>query len=162
MFFYKKMESPISTLYIVCDENSLASILFCKQELMERFGDKVLTLAADHPMCLEVEKQLTEYFNGDRTEFSLPIQLNGTPFQVDVWNALSKIPYGSVRSYKEIAEEINKPLAVRAVGQANKRNSFPIVIPCHRVIGKNNTLVGYAGDKVGMKEKLLILEGVLH
>ncbi|WP_078381308.1 methylated-DNA--[protein]-cysteine S-methyltransferase [Sutcliffiella halmapala] len=162
MLSCKKIESLIGPLFILCREESLISIEFSEEALFNKFNGQEIVFDTNHPTCLMVAQQLNEYFNGERFEFSIPITLAGTPFQVDVWNALMKIPYGSVKSYKDIAEEINRPLAVRAIGQANKRNSFPIIIPCHRVIGKNNALVGYAGDKIGMKEQLLKLEGAIY
>ncbi len=101
--------------------------------------------------------QLNEYFQGKRTVFDLPLDYEGTPFQIKVWQELQKIPYGQTRSYKEIAKAINNPKAYRAVGNANNHNRIMIIIPCHRVIGSNNKLVGYAGG-LKMKEMLLSLE----
>lgn len=105
----------------------------------------------------ETAKQLREYFNGERRTFDLPLDLEGTPFQIKVWQELQKIPYGQTRSYKQIANAVNSPKAYRAVGMANHRNRIMIVIPCHRVIGSSNNLVGYAGG-LNMKEMLLSLE----
>lgn len=105
----------------------------------------------------ETAKQLNEYFQGKRTDFDLPLDLEGTAFQIKVWHELQKIPYGQTRSYKEVAEAIGNPKACRAVGMANNRNRIMIVIPCHRVIGNNKSLVGYAGG-LKMKEMLLSLE----
>jgi methylated-DNA-[protein]-cysteine S-methyltransferase len=105
--------------------------------------------------------QLTEYFTGKRRQFDIPLATIGTEFQKSVWQQLSMIPFGETRSYRDIAESIGKPKAVRAIGQANKANRFPIIIPCHRVIGSNQTLTGYAGSRVDLKETLLRLEGVL-
>lgn len=102
-------------------------------------------------------KELYEYFDGKRSEFDLPIKLSGTEFQKSVWRELCKIPYGETRSYKDIAAAIDNPKASRAVGMANNRNKIIIVIPCHRVIGANGSLVGYGGG-VDIKEKLLNLE----
>ena len=102
-------------------------------------------------------QQLEEYFSGKRSYFSLPMAPVGTQFMQDVWKALIAIPYGEVKSYGDIAREIGKPKACRAVGMANNRNPLPIIIPCHRVIGSNGNLVGYAGG-LGCKEKLLTLE----
>ena len=99
--------------------------------------------------------QLDEYFQGKRTTFSLPFKLTGTPFQLAVWKELQNIPYGKTTSYKEIAQKINKPKACRAVGMANNKNPLPIIIPCHRVIGSNGKLIGYAG---GLKLKNYLLE----
>ncbi|CDE23966.1 methylated-DNA--protein-cysteine methyltransferase [Amedibacillus dolichus CAG:375] len=102
-------------------------------------------------------RQLQEYFDGLRKEFTLPLVLEGTAFQKKVWTALCKIPYGETRSYQDIARMIDQPKACRAVGMANNRNPIVIVIPCHRVIGKNKTLVGYGGG-LKRKEYLLKLE----
>ena len=101
--------------------------------------------------------QLEEYFVGKRREFDLPLEFEGTEFQVKVWNALLTIPYGETRSYKEIAEQIECPKGARAVGMANNKNEIMIVVPCHRVIGSSGKLVGYAGG-LDIKSKLLKLE----
>ena len=102
-------------------------------------------------------KQLNEYFAGKRKQFDLPLKPHGTKFQLAVWKALSEIPYGETRSYKDIAVAINNPKACRAVGLANNKNPVWIVIPCHRVIGSNGTLTGYGGG-LKMKQRLLDLE----
>lgn len=113
------------------------------------------------PVIKEAFGQLSEYFSGNRKTFNLPLLLKGTDFQKQVWQALLKIPFGETRSYKQIAEAIGNPKAVRAVGMANNKNPLLIVVPCHRVIGANGKLVGYA---VGLdkKEYLLRLEGSLR
>lgn len=113
------------------------------------------------PVIKEAFRQLSEYFSGNRKTFNLPLLLKGTDFQKQVWQALLKIPFGETRSYKQIAEAIGNPKAVRAVGMANNKNPLLIVVPCHRVIGANGKLVGYA---VGLdkKEYLLRLEGSLR
>lgn len=103
----------------------------------------------------EIQKQLTEYENGKRKVFELPLHLKGTDFQKQVWNALLEIPYGETRSYQEIAIHIGKPKALRAVGGACNRNPIGIIVPCHRVIGKNGSLTGYAG---GLSYKELLLK----
>ena len=105
----------------------------------------------------EVIKQLEEYFNGKRKTFELPINLKGTEFQKKVWNELQEIPYGQTRTYKDIAIKIGNPNASRAIGNANNKNPIAIIIPCHRVIGSNSKLVGYAGG-IDKKFKLLELE----
>ena len=114
----------------------------------------------DSPLLREAKRQLNAYFAGELREFSLPLAPKGTPFQLAVWQALQNIPYGQTRSYAEIAREIGCPNGCRAVGMANHRNPLPIVIPCHRVVGKDGTLTGYAGG-LQWKEGLLHLEGVL-
>jgi len=107
----------------------------------------------------EAFRQLTEYLKGKRKAFELPLNPKGTDFQKRVWRALCEIPYGETRSYKQIAEAIGNPKAVRAVGMANNRNPITIVVPCHRVIGANGKLVGYGGG-LEMKEFLLRLESI--
>jgi methylated-DNA-[protein]-cysteine S-methyltransferase len=101
--------------------------------------------------------ELTQYFQGQRQSFTVPVDLYGTPFQLSVWNALCEIPYGQTKSYSEIANYIQKPTSVRAVGAAIGANPVLIVVPCHRVIGKNGTLTGYRGG-LEMKKQLLQLE----
>ena len=105
----------------------------------------------------EAYRQLSEYLKGERRMFDLPLNPRGTDFQKRVWRALCDIPYGETRSYKQIAEAIGNPKAVRAVGMANNRNPITIVVPCHRVIGADGKLVGYGGG-LEMKEFLLRLE----
>ncbi|WDL98661.1 methylated-DNA--[protein]-cysteine S-methyltransferase [Alicyclobacillus sp. ALC3] len=102
--------------------------------------------------------ELREYFQGRRQHFTVPVTLQGTAFQTAVWNALRDIPYGETRSYQDIANAIGNPRAVRAVGQANRRNPVSVIVPCHRVIGANGALVGYAGKHVDLKQRLLDLE----
>ncbi|KAB7744634.1 methylated-DNA--[protein]-cysteine S-methyltransferase [Nostocoides sp. F2B08] len=113
--------------------------------------------AEDHPVLGPAATQLAEYVDGARTEFALPLRPAGTAFQRDVWAALLAIPYGVTRSYREQAESLGRPNAVRAVGAANGRNPIPVVIPCHRVIGSGGALTGYAGGTT-LKRALLDLE----
>ncbi|XCP86408.1 methylated-DNA--[protein]-cysteine S-methyltransferase [Roseburia hominis] len=110
------------------------------------------------PLVTRAISQITEYLEGKRQEFTLPLAPQGTPFQQAVWRALRTIPYGETRCYSEIAQMVGNPKACRAVGMANNRNPIIILIPCHRVVGKNGSLVGYAGG-LDIKEKLLELEG---
>jgi methylated-DNA-[protein]-cysteine S-methyltransferase len=140
--------SPIGNLKITAEENFLRKVEF----VMDPESTN------EHELLMEAANQLEEYFKGARTEFDLPLRTKGTPFQEAVWKALQDIPYGSTCSYKDIAEKINNPKAVRAIGQANKANSLPILIPCHRVLGKDQSLTGYAGSQVDKKEILLGLE----
>ncbi len=104
--------------------------------------------------------QVIEYLQGQRTAFTFPLDFHGTAFQVSVWQALTHIPYGETRSYSEVAQVVQRPKAIRAVGAANGANPIPIVVPCHRVIGKNGHLVGYGGG-LDVKEELLRLEGAI-
>ncbi|MGD6775800.1 methylated-DNA--[protein]-cysteine S-methyltransferase [Sutcliffiella horikoshii] len=161
MYQYSSTPTPIGTIYVICHEDYLVKIEFDNEFLQKDQEGNLYNYTPNDPLCESAISQLQEYFAGKRSEFELPIQMEGTTFQKEVWKALSNIQYGEVKCYQDIAKEINRPLAVRAIGQANRRNPLPIVIPCHRVIGKNKELVGYAGDKIGMKEELLKLEGVL-
>lgn len=104
--------------------------------------------------------ELDQYFRGERREFSLPLDLRGTSFQLECWNALLKIPYGETRTYAEIARAIGHPTAFRAVGMANNRNPIAIIVPCHRVIASSGSLCGYGGG-LDIKSKLLELEGAI-
>ena len=115
-------------------------------------------LMAETPLLNEAGRQLTEYFEGGRRDFDLPLSPEGTEFERQVWDALLTIPFGQVRSYKDIAVQIGRPKACRAVGRANGLNPIGIVIPCHRVIGADGRLTGYAGG-LEFKEALLQLEG---
>jgi methylated-DNA-[protein]-cysteine S-methyltransferase len=117
-------------------------------EMQRDDGDRVL---------METERQLREYFEGKRREFSLRLDMRGTSFQKDVWEALLGIPYGETRSYGQIAKQIGRPSASRAVGAANGANPIPIVVPCHRVIGSTGKLTGFGGG-LDVKEKLLGIE----
>ncbi|WP_407946791.1 methylated-DNA--[protein]-cysteine S-methyltransferase [Parahaliea maris] len=145
-------ESPIGPLQLVSNGRALTAIHFPDQHQPASPApeDAVLTRAAT---------QLEEYFAGQRRQFDLPLAGNGTPFQQCVWQALREIPHGELRSYADIARSIGRHKAVRAVGAANGRNPLPIVVPCHRVIGSNGTLTGYAGG-LKIKRQLLALEGV--
>lgn len=134
------------------DRRSLPSIIDRKNAYY-----KTLMVEGDHPLIDEVDKQINEYFEGERIEFNIPLDIHGTPFQEQVWEQLLAIPYGKTRSYGEIAESLGKPTAFRAVGNANGSNNIAIIIPCHRVIGENGKLVGYGGGK-HRKQKLLELE----
>ena len=149
MIYKKIIETPIGKIYIAEENNKIIEInLDSKKNNYEIKNTMVLNLA---------EKQLLEYFEGKRKKFDLPLKLKGTPFQEKVWNELLKIPYGETRTYGEIAKNIENPKAARAVGMANHNNPISIVVPCHRVIGVNNRLVGY-GLGLDKKQYLLDLE----
>jgi len=123
------------------------------------FGTKppIGFVKAETPLIKKAAAQLEEYLTGKRKKFTLPLVMHGTEFQVAVWRALQDIPYGETRSYKEIAAAIGRPKAVRAVGMANHRNPISIIVPCHRVIGHDGSLVGYGGG-LPLKRRLLELE----
>lgn len=147
--YYTYYSSPIGRLGIVDDGNGICQITFydVNNDYIEK-KTELITIAVN---------QLEEYFNEKRKIFDLPLSIDGTKFQLSVWNELLKIPYGKTVTYSDIASKINNPKAVRAVGMANNKNKIPIVIPCHRVIGKDGSLTGYAGG-IYIKKKLLDLE----
>ena len=155
--FYEKMASPVGVLYVVCSHRELKAIVFAHSwKEFQRENQDVL-LAKHTSLTQKVIRQLEQYFAKKRTEFDLPLAPEGTEFQKKVWNVLQTIPHGQTWSYQEQATRAGRKQAVRAVGAANGRNPIPIVIPCHRVIGKNGRLTGYAGG-LTLKEKLLKLE----
>jgi methylated-DNA-[protein]-cysteine S-methyltransferase len=119
------------------------------------FQDEPILIFGEHPLFAALENQLHAYFNGELKQFNLPIRAHGTPFQLSIWEELQKIPYGTTVSYQTIAKSIKNEKAVRAVGQAIGKNPIAIVIPCHRVIGKNNQLTGFAG---GLERKMKLLQ----
>jgi len=145
-------ESPIGVLRIFENGNGITMIKFVTDP-----KEKPNTLEANTPLLKEAVQQLAEYFAGKRNEFLLPLDLRGTDFQLRTWNALRDIPYGETRTYKQIAEAVGCPKGCRAIGLANNRNPVSIVVPCHRVIGANGNLTGYAGG-LDIKEQLLALE----
>lgn len=149
LYFYN---TPIGKIGIIEEKNAITNILFKVPQNIEEYTIK------ETDTIKETNKELQEYFNGNRKKFNINIKPKGTEFMQEVWKELQKIPYGKTKSYKEIAKAINNEKAVRAVGMANNKNPIPIIIPCHRVIGSNGKLVGYAGG-IGIKEFLLELEG---
>ncbi|MCI8470167.1 MAG: methylated-DNA--[protein]-cysteine S-methyltransferase [Clostridia bacterium] len=148
MKYIKNMNTKIGMITIIEEENQIIAIEINKKREEECIKKDTLLLK-------ETEKQLMEYLEGKRREFNVPLNPKGTKFMKAVWTALQDIPYGEVRTYKQIAEKVGNPKAARAVGMANHRNPIPIMIPCHRVIGSNGKLVGYA---LGMEKKRYLLE----
>ena len=149
--------SPIGTLKLVASDRGLAAILW-ENDDPDRVPLGAMTEQPEHPVLVETVRQLTGYFAGTRTHFDLPLDFHGTDFQKSVWAALLTIPFGETRSYAEIARQLGRPTAFRAVGAANSKNPISIVAPCHRVIGTNGALTGFAGGLEG-KAFLLELEG---
>lgn len=151
------LQSPVGPLKLVASDAGLVAILWPDDDprrvrlgpLVERDG---------HPILVETVRQLSAYFAGTLTRFDVPLDFRGTDFQKSVWAALLAIPFGETRSYAAIARAVGRPAAVRAVGAANGRNPISIIAPCHRVIGKNGALTGFAGG-LKTKEFLLHLEG---
>jgi methylated-DNA-[protein]-cysteine S-methyltransferase len=149
----KKMDSPVGRIRLVASNQGLAAILW-EDDDPERVHLQNITEDENHPKLLETEQQLKEYFGGTRKVFSMDLDINGTDFQKKVWKALLDIPWGETRTYKQIAEQIGNPKAVRAVGAANGKNPISIIAPCHRVIGTSGKLTGFAG---GLENKALLL-----
>lgn len=119
-----------------------------------RFGARVLT-DRPGPMVRNAERQIREYLAGERAEFDLPLDMEGSDFQIEVWQALRNIPYGETRSYRDIARAVNRPKGFQAIGQANTRNPLPLIVPCHRVIAVDGGMGGYGG---GLERKRILLE----
>jgi methylated-DNA-[protein]-cysteine S-methyltransferase len=154
--FYKEMESPVGKLKLVASAKALIAVLW-EQERPNRVKLDTMNLDPRHPILLETERQLSEYFAGKRTRFDLPLQPYGTEFQKKVWQALREIPFGKTKSYLDLARAVGSPEASRAVGAANSKNPISIVVPCHRVVGADGALTGFAGG-LERKAALLALE----
>src|SRR3984957_14598071 len=156
-YVYKLISSPFGKLKLVASDKGLAAVLWENDDPRRvRLGP--LKPGSDNKFLKEAERQLTAYFDGRLKKFTVPLDFNGTDFQKSVWAALLTIPFGETRSYGEIARQIGRPQASRAVGAANGRNPISIIAPCHRVLGTNGKLTGFAGG-LEAKDQLLKLEG---
>ena len=142
---------PLGSIGIIEENEMLTAVFFAKEQ------SEIAAIHQETPLIKKAYTQLKEYFDGKRKTFNLPLAPQGTLFQQKVWQALQSIPYGSTKSYKDIAQQIDNDKSLRAVGNANHRNPIIIIIPCHRVIGSNGNLVGYANG-LDKKIKLLQLE----
>jgi methylated-DNA-[protein]-cysteine S-methyltransferase len=152
-FVVKRIDSPVGRLKLVGNDNGLAAVLWA----VERPRRVVLDIVgehADHPLLVETERQLNEYFDGARRAFELKLNFQGTTFQKRVWAALLRIPFGETRTYRQIAVELGNSNATRAVGAANGRNPISIIAPCHRLVGTDGSLTGFAG---GLEAKAYLL-----
>lgn len=147
---YKIYETIIGKILIEEEEDKISRIEIVKKEYDKKHQKETEIIKKTH-------EELEEYFKGNRKVFDIPLKIEGTEFQRKVWNALLEIPYGETRTYLDIAKQIGNSKACRAVGMANHNNKIMILIPCHRVIGSNKKLVGYAGG-IDVKEKLLEIE----
>lgn len=160
--FYTLMDSSIGRLVIASTDRGLIRIMLPGEKnsdsiarLQEAYTSEALVEDCDKNK--NAVKQLREYFEGTRTVFTLALELRGTEFQKSVWRTVARVPYGQTKSYGDIAREIAKPKACRAVGAANGANPIPIVIPCHRIIGSDGSMTGFGGG-IPLKEKLLRME----
>lgn len=152
--YVKVLASPIGDLVLAATETTVVALIW-KLEDLERVGVDAWEEGATCALLLEAERQLEEYFRGERDRFDLPLDFRGTDFQKRVWTELGKIPFGKTWSYQELARRVGSPGAVRAVGAANGRNPVCIFIPCHRVVRLSGDLGGYAG---GLETKAFLLK----
>jgi methylated-DNA-[protein]-cysteine S-methyltransferase len=152
--FYTTFESPVGPLLLAGDSNALRLLSF---ETSKHAAPPRPDWNQNRAAFAEVIRQLQAYFRGELEEFDVPLAMEGTEFQIRVWNALRTIPYGETISYAQLARRIGNPKAVRAVGLANGSNPIPIIVPCHRVIGSDGSLTGFGGG-LSTKKKLLELE----
>jgi len=153
-YYFKNLITPVGEIKLVASDKGLVAILW-EDDDPKRVQVRDFSEKNDHPVLLETERQLREYFNGERKEFSVALDFIGTDFQKQVWHALLTIPYGETRTYGQIADQLNNPKAVRAVGTANGKNPISIIAPCHRVIGASGSLTGFAG---GLENKAILLK----
>lgn len=151
---WKTIGSPLGKLKIVASDRGLTAILW-ENDPPKRVRLGEMREDAGHPVLVETERQLTEYFRGDRKTFALELDFRGADFQKRVWQELLAIPYGETRSYGDIAKKLGNPKACRAVGAANGKNPISIIAPCHRVVGSSGKLTGFAG---GLEAKAFLLK----
>ena len=154
------MESSLGVLGLVATKRGLCAVLWQNELVIDKLNRPAIE-SSKQLVLQEAIKQINQYLDKKRTAFELPLDLRGTPFQIAAWQALVKIPYGSILSYAEQAKLIGRPQAWRAVGRANSSNPLPVILPCHRVVGFNQTLTGFSGG-LSIKRKLLKLEGVFN
>lgn len=154
--FFDKMQSPLGPLTLIANEKSLIALLW-NGHWPQWMHSVQMVSDSEHPVLRQAARELEEYFSGTRKTFSVPIQFRGTEFQMRVWQELRRIPFGETLSYGELASRIGSPQACRAVGAANRRNPLGIIVPCHRAIGADGSLTGFAGG-MDAKRYLLALE----
>ena len=147
--------STVGVLVLVEEDGYLTNIHFGPDKIDSTIKQETT------PTLLLAISELDEYFAGNRTMFTVPLALKGTNFQMKVWESLLTIPFGEVQSYKYVAQLVDNPKGSRAIGMANNKNPIPIIVPCHRVIGSNGKLVGYAGG-LDIKTKLLAIENIIY
>ena len=148
------LPSPVGRLTLVASDDALVAVLW-ENDDPQRVRLEAAVERPDHPVLVRAEDELREYFAGKRNAFSLPLEPRGTSFQKEVWCALAGIPFGQTRSYGQLADQLGRPKAARAVGAANAHNPISIIVPCHRVIGSSGKLTGFAG---GLDAKALLLD----
>lgn len=160
VYFYQDISSPVGIIGIVASVAGIHSVSWGPSDPKPFLAQGARFEDENYPLLAKAEVQLSEYFRGERRAFDLPLASAGTPFQKTVWQALTEIPFGATISYRELAERVGRPTSFRAVAQAVGANPIAIVVPCHRVIGSDGSLTGFAGG-LEAKKTLLSLEGVL-
>ncbi len=152
--YSKRIKSPVGELTLIANANALVAILW-ENDKPNRVRIADVESKPNHPILEKTAKQLSQYFSGKRTQFEIDFEFYGTEFQKKVWRALTEIPYGETQTYLQIAKKIRSPKSCRAVGAANGKNPISLMVPCHRVIGSNGNLTGFAG---GLKAKKYLLD----
>ncbi len=161
IYYYQDIPTPVGSMGIVVSERGLHSISWGSFDYKKLQATGARLEDDHHPLLQKTAVQLSEYFRGERKDFDVPLDSQGTPFQKTVWHALTEIPFGATISYRQLAERVGKPTSFRAVAQAVGANPIAIVVPCHRVIGSDGSLTGFAGG-LEAKKTLLTLEGVRY
>ncbi len=149
------MKSPIGILTLIASPKGLSCLLFSQSPIPQSLREKSIVDSQENQIITTSKTQLEEYFAGQRDTFTVPLDLVGTPFQVQVWKSLTKVKFGATRSYSEQASSIGRPTAVRAVGSANGKNPVAIILPCHRIIASDGSIGGFSG---GIKNKMWLLK----
>ena len=157
MHYFDFYDGPMGRMLVVANDEALSGLYFVDQKYYREVARDWLR-GGNHKTVLETARQLTEYFAGARRQFEIPLAAEGTPFQNEVWRAISSVEYGDSITYSELARRAGHPEAVRAAGTATGRNPITIIVPCHRIVGSNGSLTGYAGGLV-RKRALRELEG---
>src|SRR5215472_479391 len=157
MHYFDFYESPVGRMLIVATDQGLGGLYFVDQKYYREVGRDWLR-RIHHKIVQQTARELTEYFAGTRTEFEVPLAAEGTPFQTSIWRAISSVKYGHSITYSELARRAGHPEAVRAAGTATGRNPITIIVPCHRIVGSDGSLTGYAGG-LDRKRALRELEG---
>lgn len=151
-FYHTSITTPIGSMYGCASQNGLVSLKFseekslqsCYADLKNSFKNDIDIIQDKNSILIQTQKEITEYFNGERKEFTIPLEPSGTDFQIKVWNALRLISYGKTETYKDLSRRLGDTKNIRAAAGANGKNNIAIIIPCHRVIGSNGKLTGYA------------------
>jgi len=159
MLYYDYYPSPRGRILLVADDQALTGVYFAGQKYHPRI-DKKWKRADKHKPLRQAKRELSEYFDGKRTQFSVKVAPQGTPFQRAVWKSIASVEFGQTIAYGELAERAGYPGSARAAGAATGRNPISIIVPCHRIVGSNGSLTGYAGG-LAKKRALLTLEGRL-